>query len=268
MAWSLEQEIEMLVPYRRVLSSDDQCRFDTMLHHVRIRRAAGGMLPVHEAWKPMLLSMLLGAHERIQELEQQLALLQKTSSRSVKKMDNEVIGWILDAHLCSTQQEILVWIATEAGPVVEHRETWHPTFHVSGNRKDLQNLIDWLWQPELRLRYGIESYAFEMKRTELGSFDMQHLLSITLHSCATLRSLAEHIDARGEHVRFTLYSVDIRPEQQFLTSKRLTIGSSVRLHDNQLTSFERTTQRRDWRCCRLDFTSTSAHESFTIRVVP
>ena len=183
-------------------------------------------------------------------------------------MDNEVIGWILDAHLCSTQQEILVWIATEAGPVVEHRETWHPTFHVSGNRKDLQNLIDWLWQPELRLRYGIESYAFEMKRTELGSFDMQHLLSITLHSCATLRSLAEHIDARGEHVRFTLYSVDVRPEQQFLTSKRLTIGSSVRLHDNQLTSFERTTQRRDWRCCRLDFTSTSAHESFEIRVVP
>ena len=73
----VEQEIEMLVPYRRVLSSDDQCRFDTMLHHVRIRRAAGGMLPVHEAWKPMLLSMLLGAHERIQELEQQLALLQK-----------------------------------------------------------------------------------------------------------------------------------------------------------------------------------------------
>ena len=144
-------------------------------------------------------------------------------------MDNEVIGWILDAHLCSAQQEILVWIATEAGPVVEHRETWHPTFHVSGNRKDLQNLIDWLWQPELRLRYGVESYAFEMKRTELGSFDMQHLLSITLHSCATLRSLAEHIDARGEHVRFTLYSVDVRPEQQFLTSKRLTIGSSVRL---------------------------------------
>ena len=114
-------------------------------------------------------------------------------------MDNEVIGWILDAHLCSTQQEILVWIANEAGPVVEHRETWHPTFHVSGNRKDLQNLIDWLWQPELRLRYGIESYAFEMKRTELGSFDMQHLISITLQSCATLRSLAEHIDARGEH---------------------------------------------------------------------
>ena len=50
---------------------------DTMLHHVRIRRAAGGMLPVHEAWKPMLLSMLLRAHRRIQELEQQLALLQK-----------------------------------------------------------------------------------------------------------------------------------------------------------------------------------------------
>ena len=251
----------MLVPYRRVLSSDDQCRFDTMLHHVRIRRAAGVCSPFMKHGSQCFCRCFLELTNASKNLSNNLHCFRKTSSRSVKKMDNEVIGWILDAHLCSTQQEILVWIATEAGPVVEHRETWHPTFHVSGNRKDLQNLIDWLWQPELRLRYGIRSYAFEMKRTELGSFDMQHLLSITLHSCATLRSLAEHIDARGEHVRFTLYSVDVRPEQQFLTSKRLTIGSSVRLHDNQLTSFERI-------CCRLDFTSTSAHESFEIRVVP
>lgn len=73
----VEQEIEVLVPYRRALSTEDRCRFDTMLHDVRMRRAAGGMLPTHESWKPMLLSMVLGAHERIQLLEQQLALLQQ-----------------------------------------------------------------------------------------------------------------------------------------------------------------------------------------------
>ena len=48
-----------------------------MLHDVRMRRAAGGMLPAHEAWRPMLLSMILGAHERIQALEQRIASLQQ-----------------------------------------------------------------------------------------------------------------------------------------------------------------------------------------------
>ena len=48
-----------------------------MLHDVRMRRAAGGMLPAHEAWRPMLLSMILGAHERIQTLEQRIASLQQ-----------------------------------------------------------------------------------------------------------------------------------------------------------------------------------------------
>ena len=77
----VEQEIEVLVPYRRALTTNDRCHFDAMLHDVRMRRAAGGMLPAHEAWKPMLLSMILGAHERIQALEQQLTLL-LTSSRN------------------------------------------------------------------------------------------------------------------------------------------------------------------------------------------
>lgn len=73
----VEQEIEMLVPYRRALSIEDRCHFDAMLHDVRMRRAAGGMLPAHEAWRPMLLSMIVGAHERIQTLEQRIASLQE-----------------------------------------------------------------------------------------------------------------------------------------------------------------------------------------------
>ena len=47
-----------------------------MLHDVRTRRAAGGMLPAQEEWKPMLLSMLLGAHQRIRVLERRLEALE------------------------------------------------------------------------------------------------------------------------------------------------------------------------------------------------
>ena len=68
----VEQEIERLVPYRRALSLDDCCNFDVMLNDVRSRRAAGGMLPAQEEWKPMLLSMLVGAHQRIRALEGRL----------------------------------------------------------------------------------------------------------------------------------------------------------------------------------------------------
>lgn len=167
-------------------------------------------------------------------------------------MQNDVHGWILDAHLCSAQQEMLVWIATEQGPVVSFREPWHPVIYVAGRSENLQNLVDWLWQPEICLRYGLRAYAFEMKRPELGSLDAERMLSITLESCATLRSLAEHIDARGEHVRFTLYSVDVRAEQQYLTAKRLTIGSPVRIHRNELTLLDRNYERRNWRCCRME----------------
>jgi len=48
-----------------------------MLHDVRTRRAAGGMLPAQEEWKPMLLSMLLGAHQRIRVLEGRLEALER-----------------------------------------------------------------------------------------------------------------------------------------------------------------------------------------------
>ena len=83
----VEQEIEVLVPYRRALSASDKIRFDAMLHDVRIRRAAGGMLPTHETWKPMLLAMILGAHERIHALEQQLASLQQNASATGENDD-------------------------------------------------------------------------------------------------------------------------------------------------------------------------------------
>ena len=113
------------------------------------------------------------------------------------------------------------------------------------------------------------------KRTELGSQDRQRMLALTLQSCVTLRSLAEHIDARGGHIRFTLYSVDLLPEQQYLTAKRLTIGSAVRLHQNQLLLHDQEIDRRAWRCCRLEVVlertgkrSVILHQATTLLLTP
>ena len=105
-------------------------------------------------------------------------------------MKDDVVGWILDAHLCSAQLEMVVWVATEQDSVVSFREPWHPVLHVSGRQDHLRNLVDWLWLPEIRLRYGLQAYAFEMKRPELGSYDTERMLAITLESCATLRALS------------------------------------------------------------------------------
>ena len=72
----IESEMTSLEPFRRALNSGDKILFDELLNGVRKRRTAGGMLPAHDAWKPMLLSMLIECHSRIKELEQ---LLEKTS---------------------------------------------------------------------------------------------------------------------------------------------------------------------------------------------
>jgi hypothetical protein len=72
----IESEMTSLEPFRRALNSGDKILFDELLNGVRKRRTAGGMLPAHDAWKPMLLSMLIECYSRITELEQ---LLEKTS---------------------------------------------------------------------------------------------------------------------------------------------------------------------------------------------
>jgi len=72
----IESEMTSLEPFRRALNSGDKILFDELLNGVRKRRTAGGMLPAHDAWKPMLLSMLIECHSRITELEQ---LLEKAS---------------------------------------------------------------------------------------------------------------------------------------------------------------------------------------------
>ena len=161
-------------------------------------------------------------------------------------------GWILDAHLCSKRKDMLVWIVPEDGPVFSYRERWNPSLYVSGLVSELEVLVEWLNQPEIKLKFGILSHLFEYKRLELGLVDKTRVLTVEVDAYQSLKPLAQHIEERGKHVRFTLYSVDLQPEQSYLTSKRLTIGSSVIIKNQQLVPIEKEVVRRSLRCCRFE----------------
>ena len=168
--------------------------------------------------------------------------------------DEKSTGWILDTHLCSERKEMLVWIVPEQGPVFSYSDPWSPSLHVSGLNSDLELLVDWLIQPEITLKFGIANHSFEYKRLELGLVDRTRVLTVDVEAQHFLKPLAQHIEERGKHVRFTLYSVDLQPEQSYLTSKRLSIGSSVVIEHQQLVAIETEVKRRSMRCCRLEVT--------------
>ena len=65
----VEAELLSLDNYRRALNSVDREALTRLINGVRNRRTAGGMLPAHDPWKPMLLSMLLECYSKISELE-------------------------------------------------------------------------------------------------------------------------------------------------------------------------------------------------------
>ena len=71
----IEAELGSLENFRRALNSVDRNALDQLVNGVRNRRTAGGMLPAHDSWKLMLLSMLLECHSKIAELEQTIEKL-------------------------------------------------------------------------------------------------------------------------------------------------------------------------------------------------
>ena len=65
----IESELSSLNVFRRALNSSDRKALDELMNGVRNRRAAGGMLPSIDVWKPMLISMILESYRKIAELE-------------------------------------------------------------------------------------------------------------------------------------------------------------------------------------------------------
>tara|TARA_B100000287_G_scaffold120535_1_gene112363 strand:+ start:267 stop:527 length:261 start_codon:yes stop_codon:yes gene_type:complete len=72
----VENELNSLNAFRRGLNSADCKALDELMNGVRNRRAAGGMLPSIDVWKPMLVSMILESYRKIAELENVISELQ------------------------------------------------------------------------------------------------------------------------------------------------------------------------------------------------
>ena len=72
----VESELTALNAFRRALNSSDRKALDELMNGVRNRRAAGGMLPSIDVWKPMLISMILESCKKITELESTIKELQ------------------------------------------------------------------------------------------------------------------------------------------------------------------------------------------------
>jgi len=72
----VESELTALNAFRRALNSSDRKALDELMNGVRNRRAAGGMLPSIDVWKPMLISMILESYKKIAELESTIKELQ------------------------------------------------------------------------------------------------------------------------------------------------------------------------------------------------
>jgi len=72
----VESELTALNAFRRALNSSDRKALDELMNGVRNRRAAGGMLPSIDVWKPMLISMILESYKKIAELESMIKELQ------------------------------------------------------------------------------------------------------------------------------------------------------------------------------------------------
>lgn len=72
----VESELNALNGFRRALNSSDRKALDELMNGVRNRRAAGGMLPSIDVWKPMLISMILESYKKIAKLENTIKELQ------------------------------------------------------------------------------------------------------------------------------------------------------------------------------------------------
>ena len=63
--------------FKRALNASDRQALDELMNGVRNRRAAGGMLPSIDAWKPMLISMLLECQSKISQLQKRIEELEE-----------------------------------------------------------------------------------------------------------------------------------------------------------------------------------------------
>ena len=84
----IEDELQNLEAFRRALPSTEKPLLDALRTGVRHRRTAGGTLPSHDVWKPMLLSMLVEMMVQNSKLEHRILELERAMVEQDDRLDS------------------------------------------------------------------------------------------------------------------------------------------------------------------------------------
>ena len=124
-------------------------------------------------------------------------------------------GWVIDAQLGATGRQMDVWIIDVQGNVNRISIPWCAHIHVHAESRLLSNLPQWLELPEIREKFSVGSIRMVKRRLSLDEFEMHNVLEIDVLDSRKIRKISQHIEARGDHHRYSLFSVDAHLAQRF-----------------------------------------------------
>ena len=143
-------------------------------------------------------------------------------------------GWVLDAHLDRTTERMTLWLLLDDGRVRRLDRAWTPIIHVHAEAARLESLAVALERDEYRIPFGPYEVGFERRRLDLEDARQSVVLAIRSARPSRLARLAEAIDGSGGWGRLSLYSVDPRFTQRFLSDLGTHPFGRVRLSAGEL----------------------------------
>ena len=124
-------------------------------------------------------------------------------------------GWIIDVQLGPNGRQMDVWIMDVNECVSVISIPWCACIHVHADNRLLSNLAQWLRFPEISEKFSVGSIRMVKKRLSLDEFEMHNVLEIDVLDSRKIRKISQHIEARGDHHRYSLFSVDAHLAQRF-----------------------------------------------------
>ena len=124
-------------------------------------------------------------------------------------------GWVIDAQLGVTGRHMDVWIIDVQGNVNRINIPWCAHIHVHAESQLLTNLPQWLKLPEISEKFSVGPIRMVKKRLSLDEFEMHNVLEIDVLDSRKIRKMSQYIEARGDHHRYSLFSVDAHLAQRF-----------------------------------------------------
>jgi len=167
-----------------------------------------------------------------------------------------VEGWILDVHLDSTTNSMVVWIKHENGAVTRHLFEWSPTIHVYSSAVDLEKLEKIISSSEYRYLHGGLTAQREFHIISHRDTAPEEVLAVRVGKPGDLAKIANSILSIGKWKKYDIFSVDPKPAQRFLFDNRVRPMDKVRLVGDKILAIEEY-DGDDWASPRLRVASLS-----------